>query len=486
MSKDLRNTIASSIAAYVEVIFGLVISIILARGMGRDQYGLYSYYIWLIALFVILTNNGITTAAIKFTAESNSREKLERYTNALVQYLEKIQFRSILVVLLIAFLMFYYQTREIFLTGVLLISVVLRSRYMLHLSLIKGYESFGMISKLMAIISPLNLLLVTGVYYLFNELDYYIYTFAAISFLYYFISHTFTNKLASKTEIITIIREGDKSRIKSHIAYTSVISIMSFIVIRQSEIFFLKMYAPVEQVAFFNIGFMISLMSASLVPGVYSNILLPITSKIDKNNKIEHAKKLLSSIHYLLLLAMPLIVFIFVFSSNVIVALYGTNYREAGEVLKYLIIASSLLVVSHSATSFLMGSDRQKVYLVILLSTGIVTILIDYFLIKKYFLTGAIIAYTSSSAILVAALFIKTRIILKLKYEFVLYLKILLSAVAPILILKLANHSEVSILYLAIYGVIYLVMYLVVSLFVGCWPKEVKEYLHTRFSSSRN
>ena len=60
-------------STYVSYALGMLTSIVIARSLGPDDFGRYSYVVWLAGLLVVLANNGTTNTAIRFVSESLGR-----------------------------------------------------------------------------------------------------------------------------------------------------------------------------------------------------------------------------------------------------------------------------------------------------------------------------------------------------------------------------------------------------------------------------
>ncbi|WP_231882936.1 oligosaccharide flippase family protein, partial [Oleiphilus sp. HI0132] len=86
----LKNTYFSSINIYFEYLLGLIISILIARSLGPEQFGVYSYLVKVAGISIILTNAGISTGAIKFIAEARAQGREEKIP-AIFKYFHKIQ-----------------------------------------------------------------------------------------------------------------------------------------------------------------------------------------------------------------------------------------------------------------------------------------------------------------------------------------------------------------------------------------------------------
>jgi O-antigen/teichoic acid export membrane protein len=54
-----KNSVFSIIASMSEMLVGFVTSIVLARSLGTEQYGIYAYLLWFLGLLTIVINLGL-------------------------------------------------------------------------------------------------------------------------------------------------------------------------------------------------------------------------------------------------------------------------------------------------------------------------------------------------------------------------------------------------------------------------------------------
>ena len=64
------NTLYSGLGLYAEYAATLVVSIVVARRLGPDDYGIYTLLMWVVAVGVAIANNGLITGVMKFIGES--------------------------------------------------------------------------------------------------------------------------------------------------------------------------------------------------------------------------------------------------------------------------------------------------------------------------------------------------------------------------------------------------------------------------------
>src|SRR5690606_17414992 len=61
-------------STYVTYAVGLLVSIIVARSLGPEDFGRYSYVVWVAGILLALGNNGLSTTAIRFMSDLLGRD----------------------------------------------------------------------------------------------------------------------------------------------------------------------------------------------------------------------------------------------------------------------------------------------------------------------------------------------------------------------------------------------------------------------------
>src|SRR3546814_12082301 len=105
------------------------------------------------------------------------------------------------------------------------------------------------------------------------------------------------------------------------------------------------------------------------------------------------ARRLAMSTTYLAVLTAPLVAFGVVFADGIIGLLYGAKYEPASFAFACCLAAGAVGVLSQGASSYLLGSDRQRTLMIVVLAGSLVKVALDVGLIQRYGLTGAVGAY---------------------------------------------------------------------------------------------
>ena len=150
-NRMLSNTAYSTLATYIEYLFGLLASVLTARALLPSDMGIYSLLVWIVANAVVVANAGITLGAIKFIAELHGAGQ-DDLVAVLVRRLRRLQ-RNMLLVVSVAIALVFVLVRhrlapgvDAWLLALLVASVALRAPYMFNIAVLKGNRDFRAIA----------------------------------------------------------------------------------------------------------------------------------------------------------------------------------------------------------------------------------------------------------------------------------------------------------------------------------------------------
>jgi O-antigen/teichoic acid export membrane protein len=464
----LKNTYYSSVSIYFEYLLGLVISILVARSLGVEAFGLYGYLVKVAGIAIILTNAGIGIGAIKFIAEARAGGAYDDIY-VIHAYFKRIQHIKILVVTgAIAALTLFFpgllvETEYQHLIVFLLFSVVFKSAHMYRVGVLKGFERFDFLAFIALVVAPLNLLAVAIAYYFGASLSLMFSIFAGVSALYYIVSEFYVRKLVTSKNNYKShkLSEQLKIRINHHLKIVSINTVVSVLVIGQCEVLLLKHFVSNEAVAIFNIASILSNAAISLVPGVYSLVLLPVIAKSVAVANGNPAFEISESVRYLFVLAVMVAVPSFVYGESIVILLYGESFFEAGWVFGTLTLVGVLIAFRDPINAYLLSTDKQSILLKFSFYALIMSLTINYFFISKWGLKGAVLAFTIVSIVLTYLLVNIARKYLKIAIDYKkLGMTLLASALTMAIVFELSSFFsgglEVIIGFIA-FGLLYIV-----------------------------
>lgn len=363
--KALSNAAYSSAGLYVEYLFGLVASILVARALGPADLGVYSLLVWIVSTAVIVANAGITTAAIKFVAELDGSGRAD-LVGALVRKLQRLQkFMLLLVAIGVSVLLFATRHRvaaglDVAVLGLIVASVLLRAPYMFNIALAKGGQDFRSIAVIAGISATANLAMIAAAWAWRSSLPVFIAIYAVSGVIFY---------LASASRTVAIRRMAKQAsaplpveleaRITHHLRVVAFTIILGSVGTSEIELPFLNLLAGSDQAGMFKVANALAMGAALLAPGVLSAQLLPMMASAYGRGREEAASLIAGATAWLFILGAPLIAIGAVFSHQLITLLYGAAYAPAAEALSILLVARVASTLGQGASAYLVSADRQ-------------------------------------------------------------------------------------------------------------------------------
>lgn len=143
---------------------------------------------------------------------------------------------------------------------------------------------------------------------------------------------------------------------------------------------------------------------------IYTAVVFPIMSKLFTDEKDLLRLSFMKSIKYLTLVTIPISVFTVLYG-NELIMIYGSQYAEAGGVLKVLIWTVSFLFINGACTLILNASHKEYSVTKIYVLAAIFNVILNFILIPQYSVYGAAVATVLSEIlILVLAMYMIKKI----------------------------------------------------------------------------
>lgn len=493
-ARTLSNTLFSSVGMYTEYALGMLTSILIARYLGPDSFGAYSMVIWLVGMGVAIANSGTASAAIKFVAELRGSGRVELIP-CMLDYLRRAQRIFLLAVVLGGAALFGFAGDKVapgmnhgLLLGFLVVAVALRSSYMFNIGVAKGFENFRATALVALVSTPINLALVILAWTMKAPVEGLLGVFVLSSFVFFGMSFRQIAPLVPARQPGVRLPPDVLARVRRHMMWTALTVSVGFFAASEVEVMFLNMYADSQAAGQFKVAYQLATGAALLVPGVFGALLLPMMANALSRGREVAARRFVGTTAYLTLLAAPLMAFGVVFGSDAIRMMYGAEYAPAGPVFSVCLIGACIAMMTSGASSLLISADRQDHVLAVAVFCGLAKLGLDAFLISRFGLAGATIAYVSVACISAATYIVLGCRVGRAQPEWGRLLRILLVAgLAGLAASPLRGHGWpwASVL---IGGAALAFFYAVLTLLSGCWSRgdiEHMQQLHSRFAAGR-
>ncbi|WP_209562884.1 MATE family efflux transporter [Flavobacterium sp. 1355] len=179
-------------------------------------------------------------------------------------------------------------------------------------------------------------------------------------------------------------------------SYPIAISGMALFLLMSFDILFLKKYRNDETVAFYSVGIKIMTIVSIIIITINITVSAKISEHFSGRNRNELAKILKNSSRTIFGITFPVIVLLSIFSGHIL-SLFGEEYIAAKQAFLILIIGQGACSAFGSSSVYLNMTGRQHIYQIILIIAVIINFVLNRLLIPVYGMTGAAIAFVSSS-----------------------------------------------------------------------------------------
>jgi O-antigen/teichoic acid export membrane protein len=391
----LANSLLYAAAgSHVETVLGVVTSIVIARSLGAEHYGLYALLLIWATLAQALVNSGVTLGAQRFVAQARARGQYG-IAGKIARRLRSIQWAKTALGLLVVGigLPIYGRAGESSVTlpviVLVLASIAFRSQYTFNVSVCKGAGDFRGAAIVAWVGGGTNLVLVCVAAVILPSVNGFLIAYALSTAAFLATSWWRSRSYLQDPGVVSIPPElqADVSR---HLRVVTLSTALAQLASSQIEIFMLGLWAPAADVGYFRLGNMLAGGAVGVVSGVVASVVLPYLSKAIAQGDAHAARAYLKLTRYLVLLAVPVVVVAAVLARTLVVTVYGTEFAMAAGAFAVIIAALALADVNTPAQAYLLGSGRQYTVLSFTVLALVLKLTVGAYLIHRFGLEGAI------------------------------------------------------------------------------------------------
>lgn len=424
-STVVNNSFWLFTSSLIAKIGSLIFSIIIARSLLPEGFGLYNLALGTILLFVGFTDLGINTTLINFISKLLGKNNLKAAKNY-TAYLIKIKLIfltvvSLIVIILSKYLAFEYYQKPIYLALLVGVLYIWSISFMGIIdSLLQASNYFKAIAFKETILQTMRIILVPGVAILLikagRSLEEIVASMILTIAICILISSIitlikFSKKISFIKEKSNELSSSEKSKIKKFTATLSAI-VLSGIFFSYVDKVMLGRFISLEYIGYYSAG-------ASIIGAIFPLVsfmggaILPVLSRLN-DKKTEEILKI--SKYATLIFSVLSVICVFLFSEIAIKIIYGVEYLPAINVLKFmsiLILVSPLIGIY---SSYLISRGRPGIVSICLIISTLTNIFLNWILISRLSaiseiqgIYGAISASIISNVLYVGLLIILSR-----------------------------------------------------------------------------
>lgn len=479
---SLRDALFITAATYVTTVMGLVVSTIIARHLGPDDFGKYSYLIWMSGLLVTFCNHGLGITGIRFVSEYMGRgqEQLARQIHGWLHKWQQISTFLILLVFVAAswwIPMAGWEYQRELLLAILIIGVAAKSSYLFDVSIAKGYKKFS-VESLTNTVMSLVYAGGVGVLALCHATlnDYAIY-FGVVSFLHICMVWWLMKKNGIKADKTPCPPELI-ARIKPHMAWTVVLVAVATLSNKTMETFLLGTQIGAREVGYFTIATTLTRGGVDLLSSALTAMLMPIMAHAYGSGGAQKVNEILGdSVRYFLFFGLIIGGAGLIWSEAGITLLYGHQYHAVVPVLQVMVIVGGLTLPEGAFGALMSTTDNQKLRANIAILSVVVSAIAAFVLVPRYGLVGALVSHASTRAVifLITAIWIQRALAVSYPVSHILRLCASAAIAGAICWLLMPHHP--SMLTQIVMGLGYIVLLLVGTVLLKAWKAKDADIL---------
>ena len=426
MDKNYTQDIAKSTfwttgSFIITSIIGFASSIILARYLGINQYGVYGYFMWVVATLSLFANPGLGQAILKYFPQYyfslNPNQKI--LWKKLFNYFLAAQIIIMIVMLSLLFInsglvskyliRFQHQEQDkLFLYALIALIPIILNNFLL--CILRAIQKFKIISILQIFT---QLIWLGGILYiliaqasLYTLILFYIFTnlFSLITSAWCLRSIYRQNILPPQN-----IEHLPWKKIIGYSAWGFISLFLVSIVWDKSELFFLGIYSNTQQIAIYSLAYSLGLYISSIF-SPFITVVNNTTAELigtKQQDKLQFLSQHLTK--YLGIIIIPISILFIIYINKILLLFYGRDFLSAGIIFPFLIFSQIMpLIFNPISTIPTLSHDIRKV-VYIGFGAAVLNITLDLWLIPSLQALGAAIANSAAQLLAISLAFVLVR-----------------------------------------------------------------------------
>ncbi|MCS7134656.1 MAG: flippase [Candidatus Pacearchaeota archaeon] len=483
--RTTKNAFYTFFSVLASRIGGLVLTIIVARILYPELFGVYSLVLSIILTIATFTDLGMNTTFIRYFAESIGKNKRKEARTRFFFFFKY----KIFLICIASFVLFVFSDMiaiNIFKKPLMNLPLKIGSLYLLALSLNGFFSSvfvalqkvkYNLVSEIIFQISRITMVLLflylnKNVVNVFLALS--VSFFLSSLFLFFVLSKKYNFLFRGKR---SKIEKKEKKKLLNFFTWLTIGSI-SLIFFAHIDIFMLGIFLPAEFTGYYHA--IVSLVTSVAAFVAFGSLLLPVFTQLEQGRAERGFEKVFRYVSFLAFPAAFGLAFVavpaikIIFGYTYVLESYKTAITIAAAILSFLVIESAF---SGIYSALFQARELPKIIAVIMIIATILNIFLNYFFIKigisfapQYGLVGVAAATFISKYFNLITLGIMARKKLKIKTNFP-YKQLLASGVMLLFLFFFDYFFKLSIFK----GILMIFFAILVYFFTIYLMKEIKK-----------
>lgn len=387
----VRNTAWYGAVTVVGVVSALIMSVILARGLGPSLMGDLSYVIWAERTLIALASLGYMYATVRYTAETFGRGEGHRAWGVVRLFMRREIITTAIVVAVVVPIILAVAPAglqaPILVVALTLFFITIEGIYTHAL---QGAQRYDITARTSMIKMGLQVPVAGLVVHYGGGLTLLLATLGVTLLVSLLIQRN--RALAVYQDSLAAPAMPMTAEMRAYIVPLSIVTVLDSIVWDRSGVFFLGFYATSADIAYYSLAFGLAA-RAMIIPGIAVGALLPAFSELHgRGAPDEFASLYRTALRYVALVGAPLAALVAALAPALIVWLYGDAYLPAAPMVGVLALVSLLSAMREVALAALRAVGDRHCALTAIWVAAVVNVALGALLIPRWTTTGAVIA----------------------------------------------------------------------------------------------
>jgi len=387
----IRNTAWYAGVTAVGLVSGLLMSVILARGLGPALMGNLSYVIWVERTLTAVATLGFTFATVRYTAEAFARDDAAAAGRVVRLFMRQQLVTTTLVTLVAAPLVLAAAADEVRAPLLVVVATLfLVTIEGIYTHALQGAQRYDVTARTSTIKMALQLVVAVAAVRYGADLAMLLAGMALTLVVSCLIQRR--RVLAIYGDALPATPAPMTPDVRAYLLPLSIVAVLDTIVWDRSEVFFLGLYATSEDIAYYSLAFGLAT-RIMIVPGVAVGALLPAFSALHgSNDPAEFGLLYHGALRYVALVGAPLAAMVAALAPALVQGLYGAAYLPAAPLVGVLAAVALLSALRQVAWAALRAVGDRRCALTATAVAAVVNVGLAATLIPRWGPKGAVAA----------------------------------------------------------------------------------------------
>ena len=394
-----RNTLWYGSVTVLGLLVGLLMSVVLARGLGPDRMGDFSYAAWFMRLLETLAAQGLGLGTVRYTADALGRGNPGRAAGFLRRFTRVQIVLALSVVAIVAPLVLMFAPpalRLAYLAATL--TVVPLSLEGIYMRATYGAQRYDLTARASALKMTLHLIVTAVVLYHGGGVAGVLVGQGVVTVLTCLVQRQYAHSLY--TAVPERLPAPVWREARSFVIPLGAVLLLEMLVWDRTEIFFLRLYVSSGELAFYSLAYGLA-GRLIVLPNIVVGPLLPALAALyGTGNREEFSRVFRRAVRYAMLVAAPLVAVSVAVAPGVVGLLYGERYAPVASMFRVLVVVMLIGVLREVAWAALQAAGARRSILYGSLVSTAIDLVLAVVLIPRIGTTGALIAASSAQTAL--------------------------------------------------------------------------------------